>query len=243
MESISKKSGDYDTPEQLVSPASKVSTSPMKADAFEAQFGKCTQIEQFQPEILDPDEERLVEPFGVDSWGSLASAKKCCKKCRCCKRKNAYEWGEDTVAAYTAMKRRTNREILWDDFERSWRMDLSGFTKNGTFDTEGGPDADILIHHCQVYVLADRYGITRLMDVSLQKLHQALVKSKIPKNNLSDIVALVRFCYGELVPEKLRQMVIHYISCNVEACGRLRSFRSFWRSMAVWQGHLWGLCC
>ncbi|KAH9427444.1 hypothetical protein MCOR02_012076 [Pyricularia oryzae] len=192
MESISKKSGDYDTPEQLVSPASKVSTSPMKADAFEAQFGKCTQIEQFQPEILDPDEER---------------------------------------------------EILWDDFERSWRMDLSGFTKNGTFDTEGGPDADILIHHCQVYVLADRYGITRLMDVSLQKLHQALVKSKIPKNNLNGIVALVRFCYGELVPEKLRQMVIHYISCNVEACGRLRSFRSFWRSMAVWQGHLWGLCC
>ncbi|KAI6612067.1 hypothetical protein MCOR14_011763 [Pyricularia oryzae] len=192
MESISKKSGDYDTPEQLVSPASKVSTSPMKADAFEAQFGKCTQIEQFQPEILDPDEER---------------------------------------------------EILWDDFERSWRMDLSGFTKNGTFDTEGGPDADILIYHCQVYVLADRYGITRLMDVSLQKLHQALVKSKIPKNNLNGIVALVRFCYGELVPEKLRQMVIHYISCNVEACGRLRSFRSFWRSMAVWQGHLWGLCC
>ncbi|QBZ58443.1 hypothetical protein PoMZ_03395, partial [Pyricularia oryzae] len=178
MESISKKSGDYDTPEQLVSPALKVSTSPMKADAFEAQFGKCTQIEQFQPEILDPDEER---------------------------------------------------EILWDDFERSWRMDLSGFTKNGTFDTEGGPDADILIHHCQVYVLADRYGITRLMDVSLQKLHQALVKSKIPKNNLNGIVALVRFCYGELVPEKLRQMVIHYISCNVEACGRLRSFRSFWR--------------
>lgn len=60
-------SGDYDTPEQLVSPASKVSTSPMKADAFEAQFGKCTQIEQFQPEILDPDDERLVEPFGVDT--------------------------------------------------------------------------------------------------------------------------------------------------------------------------------
>ncbi|QBZ56798.1 hypothetical protein PoMZ_01714 [Pyricularia oryzae] len=113
-------------------------------------------------------------------------------------------------------------------------MDLSGFTKNGTFDTKGGPDADIFIYHYQMYILANRYGIIRLMDVLLQKLHQILVKSKIPKNNFSDIVVLVRFCYGELVSEKLRQMVIHYISCNVEVCGRLRSFRNFWRNMAVW---------
>ncbi|KAI6314689.1 hypothetical protein MCOR29_007292, partial [Pyricularia oryzae] len=80
--------------------------------------------------------------------------------------------------------------MLWDDFVRSWRMDLSVFTKKDTFDTGGGPGVDTLIHHGRVYVLADRYGIGRLMDVSLQKLHQTLVKSKVPETNLNDIVAM-----------------------------------------------------
>ncbi|TLS30171.1 hypothetical protein PpBr36_02282 [Pyricularia pennisetigena] len=103
-------------------------------------------------------------------------------------------------------------------------MDLSGFTKNGTFNTEGGPDADIFIYHYQIYILANRYKIIRLMDVLLQKLHQILVKSKIFKNNFNDIVALVRFYYRKLVPEKLRQIVIHYTSCNVESLWKIKEF-------------------
>lgn len=222
-------SGDYETPEQLLPPESGPTASHTKADRFDAQSGVCSRPEQSEPEVLEPDQEGLIQPFEVESWGFIASSNKCCKKCKCCKKKKPHQWYEDTVVKeeipYTGIKRRTNKEMLWDDFVRSWRMDLSVFTKKDTFDTGGGPGVDTLIHHGRVYVLADRYGIGRLMDVSLQKLHQALVKSKVPETNLNDIVAMVRFCYAELVPERLRRLVVHYISCNLETLWKIKEFQ------------------
>ncbi|TLD04244.1 uncharacterized protein PgNI_12174 [Pyricularia grisea] len=95
-------------------------------------------------------------------------------------------------------------------------MDFSVFTKKNKFDIEGGPGVNTLIYHGRMYVLADRYRIGRLMDILLQKFYQVLVKFKIPKSNFNDIVVMVRFYYTKLVPERLKRLVVYYISCNVE---------------------------
>ncbi|TLD12294.1 uncharacterized protein PgNI_02724, partial [Pyricularia grisea] len=111
------------------------------------------------------------------------------------------------------------------DVSAAPRIDLSVFTKKDTFDTGSGPGVNTLIHHGRMYVLANRYRIGRLMDILLQKLHQTLVKSKVPETNLNDIMAMVRFCYAKLVPERLRRLVVHYISCNVETLWKIEEFQ------------------
>ncbi|TLS30174.1 hypothetical protein PpBr36_02281 [Pyricularia pennisetigena] len=77
-------------------------------------------------------------------------------------------------------------------------MDLSVLTKKNTFNIGGGPGVDTFIHHSRIYVLANYYGIGRLMDILLQKLHQILVKSNVPKTNFNDIVAMVKTVGGAL---------------------------------------------
>ncbi|KAI6438370.1 hypothetical protein MCOR17_011960, partial [Pyricularia oryzae] len=88
-------SGDYETPEQLLPPESGPTASHTKADRFDAQSGVCSRPEQSEPEVLEPDQEGLIKPFEVDSWGFIASSNrtsnKCCKKCKCCKKKKPHQ--------------------------------------------------------------------------------------------------------------------------------------------------------
>ncbi|RYP11730.1 hypothetical protein DL765_007626 [Monosporascus sp. GIB2] len=119
------------------------------------------------------------------------------------------------------------REMLWDKFQYSWGLDLSAAVNEESHKIEKRPKdrAVILVHNARVYVLGDRYGITRLMNISLLKLHQALVDFVICEDGLHDIVALLQFCYGELVPERLRQLVVHYTACHVEELRTNEEFR------------------
>lgn len=125
-------------------------------------------------------------------------------------------------------KRIPKREMLWNDFQKSWCIDMSIYVENGTRSIGSGPTdhGDIFIHHCRVYILADRYDITRLVDLSFKKLHQALIGYDLSEQKLKDIVELLRFCYADAVPEKLRQLVVHYVSCNAE---------KLWKSEEFWE--------
>ena len=63
------------------------------------------------------------------------------------------------------------------------------------------------------------------MNVSFHKLHQALVGRNVSEKGPNDVVALLRFCYTDLVPERLRQLVIHYVSCSVEKLWKSEEFQ------------------
>ncbi|MBE3041963.1 hypothetical protein IMZ48_05155 [Candidatus Bathyarchaeota archaeon] len=76
--------------------------------------------------------------------------------------------------------------------------------------------AGIFIHHAKVYILADRYSIARLMDLSFHKLHQALVGYLDEGHRVEGIVGVLRFCCAGDAPEKLRQMMEHYAACNIK---------------------------
>lgn len=124
-------------------------------------------------------------------------------------------------------KRKAKRDILWSDFQESWRVDLPTDVSEEIRDFTKNPKklGDIFVHHARVYILGDRYGVTRLMNVSFRKLHQTLVAYDVSGERVGEIVALLRFCYAELVPERLRQLVIHFSSCNVEILWKDEQFR------------------
>ncbi|KND86468.1 hypothetical protein TOPH_08906 [Tolypocladium ophioglossoides CBS 100239] len=105
--------------------------------------------------------------------------------------------------------------MLWNDFQGSWRVDLSGHAKEKAQE-EPQAHADIFVHHAKVYVLGDRYRITALMEVSFDKLHRALVDYTVSESRLNDIVALLRYCYTELSPDRLKRFVVHYAACKVK---------------------------
>lgn len=124
-------------------------------------------------------------------------------------------------------KRIPKRDMLWNDFQNSWRIDMSKYVEDRTRSIGSGliDHADIFIHHCRVYVLADRYAVTRLMDLSFNKLHHALVGYDLSEPKLNGIVELLRWCYADAVPEKLRQLVAHYASCNAEMLWESEEFQ------------------
>ncbi|TLS20704.1 uncharacterized protein PpBr36_11040 [Pyricularia pennisetigena] len=108
--------------------------------------------------------------------------------------------------------------MLWNGFQKSWPIDMSIYSEDGPRSiSRPTNDRNISIHHSRVYVLGDRYDITRLVYLSFNKLHHTLVDYDLSEHNIDGIVKLLRFCYAEAVPEKLRQLVVHYASCNADA--------------------------
>ncbi|KAH7199100.1 uncharacterized protein B0J16DRAFT_393237, partial [Fusarium flagelliforme] len=75
------------------------------------------------------------------------------------------------------------------------------------------------------YTLADRYAVTRLIEISRTKLHQSLTDLPISKEANSDAVELVRYAFEELVPDRLRDLVVHYIACVVEHLWKIKEFQ------------------
>ena len=86
-------------------------------------------------------------------------------------------------------------------------------------------DAEILLHHARVYIMADRYGIPRLMALSFQKLYQGLVKYPISEDNIGTTVAMLRFCCSELVPDKLKHLLAHYAACDIKTLWKREEFQ------------------
>ncbi|OAQ68112.1 BTB/POZ-like protein [Pochonia chlamydosporia 170] len=82
-----------------------------------------------------------------------------------------------------------------------------------------------LLCHARVYVLADCYGISQLMEISYNKLHQAMCQFVLQTESLVDVIALIHYCYEELVPERLKKLVVMYTACKVETLWKDKQFQ------------------
>lgn len=112
-------------------------------------------------------------------------------------------------------KRKIGRQQynVWDDFRTSWRVDMTVHDKDSPQDCRMPKDAaEIFIHHAKVYILADCYSIPRLIDLSFQELHKALMQYSIADETVdtAGVVKTLRFCCTRLVTEKLRKLMGHY---------------------------------
>ncbi|KAL5903066.1 hypothetical protein ACKVV7_011374 [Pyricularia oryzae] len=201
--------GDYDDPEPVVGAEEDVDDSSIEHDGITEANGPNHHSIQASPAEeqgleLQPEKVAIAEPEAPSASIWVHTPEKKAKTNRIPK-----------------------RDMLWNDFQKSWPIDMSIYVEDVTRSIGSRPTdhGDISIHHARVYVLGDRYDITRLMDLSFNKLHHALVEYDLSEHKLDGIVKLLRFCYAEAVPEKLRQLVVHYVSCNAEMLWKSEEFQ------------------
>ncbi|KAK2593603.1 hypothetical protein QQS21_008691 [Conoideocrella luteorostrata] len=120
--------------------------------------------------------------------------------------------------------RMRKQQVLWANFQWSWtsELELEVVERETGFASYG----DMLVHHAKVYVLADRYIFTGLVNASFKKLHEALVQFDASDNATDGATDLVRFCYTGLVPERLTRMVIHFAACKMEIMWKNETFQA-----------------
>ncbi|KAG6309265.1 hypothetical protein E4U22_004089 [Claviceps purpurea] len=77
--------------------------------------------------------------------------------------------------------------------------------------------SELFISHARVFVFAHYYGVEALMDLSMQRLHEALCAFSLSRERIGDILALIRYCYERPGPEKLKKMVAMYSAAVVNS--------------------------
>ncbi|KAG6058539.1 hypothetical protein E4U32_004574 [Claviceps aff. humidiphila group G2b] len=77
-------------------------------------------------------------------------------------------------------------------------------------------DAELLISHARLYVLADCYGIAPLMSLSLNTLHHVLLEIPEWDDVAEMFIMLLYYCYENDTPAALRELVVEYAVCQVD---------------------------
>lgn len=77
-------------------------------------------------------------------------------------------------------------------------------------------DAELLLSHARLYVLADCYGITPLMELSLSTLYSVLTEFMEWDDVADMLIKLLRYCFENDTPAELREFVMRYAVCHIE---------------------------
>ena len=90
----------------------------------------------------------------------------------------------------------------------------------------------VFLGHARLYVFADKYGISILRALSLDKLHRTLTYFTLFSERIGDILALARYAYKNTpnyeneVVDDLRRLVTQYIVCQFWAFENTDEFYS-----------------
>ncbi|KAI1503790.1 hypothetical protein F5X99DRAFT_374446 [Biscogniauxia marginata] len=81
--------------------------------------------------------------------------------------------------------------------------------------------SEVLLSHARLYVLADYYDIERLMVLSLENLHQAIVQFDLERDIISAITTLSDYCFTNTVDksgakDSLRVLVTRCIAGKID---------------------------
>lgn len=76
----------------------------------------------------------------------------------------------------------------------------------------------LFISHARLYVFADYYQVPKLADISFYRLGDALVNHDLTNNmRVEDAVELLRYCFDDPKPEKLRDIMMLYAVSKIES--------------------------
>ncbi|KAK2606059.1 hypothetical protein QQS21_003577 [Conoideocrella luteorostrata] len=114
-------------------------------------------------------------------------------------------------------KPHSRQELSWAKFMSLRRVGHNLHANHPADNTQSGESGvEHLLCHAKVYVFAECYGITQLMILSYNKLHQSLANLRAHTTASTSFVDLVRFCYEGLVPDDLKELIAHFAACEVE---------------------------
>lgn len=116
-------------------------------------------------------------------------------------------------------------EVLWARFTAT----ANRFEKSGFYRDQEGDDvksqSDIFCRHANMYIFADYYGISDLMDLAFNNLGERLIAFKLSDETVADILDLLRYCDDAAVPEELKSFVFLYAASQADALCRIPDFR------------------
>lgn len=142
----------------------------------------------------------------------------------------------------------TKHEIQWNEFKNQRASaNFGAFRSAGLFSPavrSNYAHEDYTNHfllHARVYVFADCYGIAGLMDLSLNELHGTLVRFTLHSERINDVVALIRYCYENQVPEPLREVVTLYAACKLQKLWLSEEFHALVETYGELSKNLFGL--
>ncbi|KAF4994709.1 hypothetical protein FDECE_13043 [Fusarium decemcellulare] len=79
------------------------------------------------------------------------------------------------------------------------------------------PSHSALSNNAEVYILADKYGVLELCDMSLHRIHSHLQDYVVCEESMADLVHLVRLLYGGTTRgNRARRLISMYFGCFVE---------------------------
>ncbi|KAK3348811.1 hypothetical protein B0T25DRAFT_632492 [Lasiosphaeria hispida] len=134
------------------------------------------------------------EPAVDPGWGLEVTGKKRKKK--------------QSVPKYTY-----SRTDLWKDFTLACAIAVEPPPKRPGAVVDNG---NVLLSHAQLYVFANCYGISRLSELSFDRLGKALLEMKVTAELVADIIELLSYCYDEPTPERLRNHLVLYAACMAD---------------------------
>ncbi|KAK2605794.1 hypothetical protein QQS21_003747 [Conoideocrella luteorostrata] len=161
--------------------------------------------------VADEEQEAGEEPkaeeepqYTVDFWDSAMTSKKKSKKKR----------AENT----DLMPSLTKREILLYEFENNRLYDcgiagihFSPRNRNCLLEYK-----EVFLSHARLHMVAEYYGVEKLAQLTLHKLHRTLCNFVLHNERIGDVVGLLRYCFEEDERVELRELVVMYSVCHFE---------------------------
>ncbi|POR39025.1 Uncharacterized protein TPAR_00775, partial [Tolypocladium paradoxum] len=128
---------------------------------------------------------------------------------------------------YSAFENPTKRKRLWDEFKNSGDSGPPAIMHPIPLKITNPRqrDTEVFLSDAGLYVFADCYGIAQLAELSFRKLHLTLVAFELHDQSVGDVTELLQYCYVDAVPARLRELVVHFVSCHVEKLWKSEEFR------------------
>ena len=106
----------------------------------------------------------------------------------------------------------------WYKFEneRSYNCGIAGIHFSGKNTDCRVEYKEVFLSHARLHMLAGYYGIEKLEQLTLHKLHRTLCSFELHNERVSDVVDLLRFCFEEDERQRLRKLVAMYTVCHFE---------------------------
>jgi len=142
-----------------------------------------------------------------DIWGRSPGS----KKAKCKRGKNI---SEEVKTA--------QRDKAWSGFKNEHSAALPARRDWPATESCAG---NAILSHAQLYVFADYYGISGLMDLSFCRLGKALAEIEVVDDRVEDVVDTLQYCYDELAPSKLRSCLVLYAACKIKTLWKSTKFR------------------
>ncbi|WYZ45994.1 hypothetical protein EsH8_IX_000219 [Colletotrichum jinshuiense] len=85
---------------------------------------------------------------------------------------------------------------------------------------------EICMHHVKVYMFADRYNISKLRQLCLNRLHGCLVRAKLSDSGYHLLFNVIEFAFANTIPgDKLRKLLVQNCVADLSLIRNMPGFR------------------